>query len=171
MQRSQNNRGFVLIETLIYIVITVVLLTIVIVTLVHFSRINDDLRVTRALHSTVVSVHTNIENTMRVAEGVNEAGSFFDVYNGKLALTMSEDGSSERVFQMSDDDIVFFEDGEFLGPLNPDSIRVSSLFFSPYTEGDAYAIEMTLTLQADFRNGVRAHTFRTLYIPRHIYEE
>jgi len=146
---QNNNAGFTLVETLIYIAIV----GLVSVTLVRFSltisQSSSTTTSTQEVHEGVREVLHTIRQKVYAADSVYVASSTFGVDPGALYLEMSDPTKDPTIFDLdADDGVVRMKEGG--GPfvdLISDALRVDNFVFTNMTgESPRESVRLVMTV-------------------------
>jgi len=144
-----NNAGFTLVETLIYIAIV----GLVSVTLVRFSLVisqsSNTSTSTQEVHESMREVLQIVRQKVHMAESVYTASSTFGADPGVLYLEMSDAAKDPTIFDLSADDGVLRMTEGAASPiqLTGNKLKVENLVFTDVTGGSQKeSIRMALTM-------------------------
>jgi len=147
-----SNRGFSLLEMVVYVAILSAIAVIVVTIVLSFSASWNSLRISRDINASAMSSFERIGRDLRAALDVNTAGSVLNAHPG--ALTLSDTLQTE-----------FFLDGGVLrvrensvdtGALTKESVTVTNLVFRFVTSGSHRGVRIEMTLE-----GVRGAITKT----------
>ena len=159
-----TTRGFSLIEAIIYISILSLLFVVVVHTTIVATKASATSRVKRSL---AVEGHVAIErliSEIRLAHGVNEAGSVFGAHPGILALdtrvSASDNSLIIKTFGLNNSSLEIAEGGAAARPLSSgiDITRLVFYFIDDPNAPPAIRVEMTAE-----------NSFKTLTDTRNFY--
>ncbi|HEY4497169.1 MAG TPA: prepilin-type N-terminal cleavage/methylation domain-containing protein [Candidatus Paceibacterota bacterium] len=129
-----NNKGFTLVEFLIYIgIVSVILVSITFLTIesVLLGAKSDDAVM---LHSSARFAIGRIEEEVRNATNVNEAASVFDVNPGALSLETASPSTNPTIIDVANGILQIKRGTSNAVPLAPSAIRAARLIFSSYSK-------------------------------------
>ena len=156
-----------LIETLIYITVTVI---VTIVTVNMYFSLDDVLlrnKTERALTNAATVTLERLVRDIRAADTVDSGSSTFDVSPGVLVLTT---GVNTTEFSLSGGSIIVEENGVEIGPLTGGDVSVDELIFRHYVGSETELIRVELTLSAVSKAASTTKTYYIGAVPRGSYE-
>lgn len=162
-----NQRGFSLIEVMVYLAVTVLVAGALVSTFVSLNDILFRNKTERELtHSASVSLE-RMTRAIRGADSINTGLSTFGTSPGALTLI---DSGTTTAFYMSGSDLMVSVNGAELGPLTSDVVTVESVVFNRYTGSTTDMVRVALTLSAVGKNSSSTRTFYTSAVLRGSYE-
>lgn len=164
---THRNRGFSLIEMLVYLAILVLITGAGVTTYLSLDTVLLRNKTERILtHSAGVALERMVRD-IRDAEMISGTGSLFGTSPGALAVI---DGPTTTRFYVSAGDVHMSINSVDQGPLTTDSVTVQNLTFTRFTTGDINLIRVALTLSASSTAASSTRTFHTSAILRGNYE-
>lgn len=167
---NTHNKGFTLIEMIIYIVIFSLFSIFTINTLLTMTRTFTETRVNRDLIQSGNTALEKISREIRGAESISPTGSVFGSSYGALALVVP-DGASTKTVQItgSSTGITYSENGGTSQSLLTQTVSVTSLVFRQITTPQGQAIRVEMTLRGTRGTLSRSAPFYTTVIMRGAY--
>jgi len=166
-QKKFLHRGFSLIETLVYIAVTVLVSYAGVTTFLSLNTVLIRNQTERTLgHSANVSLERMVRD-IRSAVSVNVGGSTLGTSPGVLALSQ---GATTTTFSVSGGNVVVAVNGTNLGPLTSDAVTVQNLTFTRYVATTTEMVRVALTLSANSKAASTTRTFYTSAVLRGSYE-
>jgi type II secretory pathway pseudopilin PulG len=167
MRTSHHNRGFSLVEVLVYLSVMVLVAGGLITTFLSLDTVFLRNRTDRELMVSASMTLEQMTRAIRNAESINLAGSSFNTSPGALSLTT---GATTTRFFISGGGIAVSVNGVELGPLTSDDVTVESLIFTHYigTTTELVRVELTLSATSSVASSTRA--FYTSAVLRGTYE-
>ncbi len=161
----KQNRGFTLIETLIYLSLLIVLGAIVINSVFSLFSSYSKIRLTQDMETTAIQVLDKMTRDIHDASGIVDAQSSFGVPSSYVSLSIPTGGggSNTAKYYVAGGKIKFDKNSEYLGDLSLSSVTVNN-FDIDYVNGTSTkALKIELQLQAAVRNSTETlyKTFRT----------
>ncbi len=160
----KQNRGFTLIETLIYLSLLIVLGAIVINSVFSLFSSYSKIRLTQDMETTAIQVLDKMTRDIHASTAVVDAQSSFNVPNGYVSLSIPNGAGTDTVkYYATSSQIKVDKNGVYLGDLSLKSVMVNS-FDIDYVNGTSTkALKIELQLQAAVRNSTETlyKTFRT----------
>ncbi len=142
-------KGFTLIEFLIYITVTTVALVLVgsLTTGIFWGK--TSLATSEEVGQNARLIMERIASAVRNADGINSP--LIGQSDGSLSLSFSDSDRDPTVFSLSGDNIVFTENGGSESQLNSDYVKVTSLNFANVSYEDTPgAVRTVITIE--YRN-------------------
>ncbi|MDZ4284443.1 MAG: hypothetical protein U1A28_01300 [Patescibacteria group bacterium] len=165
--RQKSHRGFLLIETLVYLSVLLAISLVIVGTFLSQRSVFGQARahhiLTQAAESSLERMVFEIENAVQV----DVAGSVFGSHPG--SLTVSTDAGT-RAFYLDGSQLRVREDGVDAGPLTPPSASVQELIFTHYQNAHTEAVRISLRLHIEDRFASTTETFTTMTLLRNSYE-
>lgn len=153
MKRAQ--RGFTLVEIIVYSAIFVLLLGAIVNSVILLSNSYERIKLTKNVQSSGLTAMDRITRDVRSASGVSGTSTVYNVPGGALALIIPDSGGGADTFRyyLSGGRVLLDKNGVLFGPLTADSVNVSSLVFRPVTTGNSSGVKIEMTIeQANFYN-------------------
>ena len=140
---QKTNKGFSLIETIVYVAIfSILLASVSSATSLLFSSYQKTKVVRRIENSAILSMDRMVRD-IRNASSVDAANSVFNVPYGALSLVS---GATTTKYYLSNGQIYVEENGNTLGPMTLSNVNVSSLVFNYISTGTSEAIRVRMTI-------------------------
>jgi len=169
MKIAERKKGMTLVEAVVYIAITVILIVGIVGTVVFVIRTLGDLKASRDVRNSAVTVLERIGRDLRQAESVNGAASSFDSHPGNVLLnTGGTPGTIE--FYIESGGIKVREDGVYLGDLTLLTVTVTNLIFRQTDTTNSEGVKVEITLQNNDGTVVNATSFYTSGVLRGSYQ-
>lgn len=162
-----TQRGFSLIEMLVYIALLVLLSGAVITSIFSLSDVFQRNTHERELADAAVLTLERISREARAATGFNLGASQFDTSPGAVALV---DGPTTTVFSVSGDRMEVAVNGVTEGVLTPEHIAVENVIYSRLQSTSTEALRIALTLSIAEATASTTMTFYTTSVLRNSYE-
>ncbi len=162
--KYSREKGFSVVESIIYLALTALFMVLIIDTLVSISGSYRKLTLARVLsHSASVSME-RMTRELRTASDIDPVGSVFDSDFGRVVLhTTDANGVVGTVlFALEDGAVVLYENGVLTGRLTTLSASTTSLFLHFYDNGTSEALSIDMTLEATRGDETRVESFRTM---------
>ena len=171
LQKHNTRNGLTLVETIIYLAITVVLLVIIVNMSLLFGGSQSRLATARVLNRSAQTALERMTYEIARATSVDIGESSLGVNPGVLGLhtTNNEGDPIMDEFYLVDNTLVLVEDGVVTGALTESDARVTSLVFSRITTLGSEAVRVVFTLEVGSGPLVRTQTFYTTVILRNSY--
>lgn len=142
-----GNRGYTLIEIIVYIAIFGIVALVVINGIIVSMRTFVAARENRILARTSVDMMERMSREIRAATSIEPLSSTLDMSPGTLGVYTIEDEDTTLIeFDLDNGSLILSEDSAEIGSLSTDNITVTSLVFREITttQGTAVRIEMTI---------------------------
>lgn len=164
---TRTHRGFLLIETLVYVAVTVL---VTLVTVNMYFSLDDVLlrnKTERMLTNAATVTLERMVRDIRDAITVDTGGSTLDTSPGVLELTA---GATTTRFFLSGGNVVVEVNGVELGPLTSDDVIVEDLLFRHYVGPNTEFVRVEMTLSAASKAASTTKTYYTSAVLRGSYE-
>lgn len=170
---TASQKGFSLIETILYVVIMAVILTTIALFLLNLLNARAKTRAISEVLAGAYLVEQRLSEAVRHAQAIRTNESVFGSDPGVLSLEMVDAGRNPTVFSLTANDGQFqvAEAGGAASVVTPDSINVSNLVFTNLTGPDDVGIvQVQFTIQTLAGAGSQAFIYdqafqTTLRIP------
>lgn len=168
MRRQYSNiqRGFSLLEMLIYISILTITAVIVVDILLSTAKSYNSFKISRSINSTVSTSLERMTREIRAADDVLLIGSTFDTHPGRLTLQIA---STTSEFYLDGNVLKIKEGGIDAGSLTSSKLSVDNLVFRLLDNGVSKAVRIEMTLLGTERNITKAKTFYSFAVLRNSY--
>lgn len=170
-RRHTAQKGFTIIELLVYIVVLIIVIGAVMSAIVgvarSYARISANQHITRSAKFLLERMTREI----RDATEINGAESTLGSNPGTLVLDIFPSGASERQvgFISSGNTVLLEEDGVVTGTLLDEEVSVTNLVFMQVTTTESVGVTINLTLEASTGTGTTTATFQTTAVLRGSY--
>lgn len=165
--KRRHERGFSLIETLVYLAVMVLAAGAVVTTYLSLDTVLVRNKTDRELtHAATVSMERMVRS-IQSADSVNTGLSTLGTSPGVLTL---EHGTTTTRFFMSGSELKISENGVDKGALTSNAVEVESLTFTRYTNSATELVRVALTLSASSKAASSTRTFYTSAVLRNSYE-
>lgn len=162
-QVNLKNKGFSILEVLIYVTILTFALIFVFLSITYVSRSFKTLKSDRALTTSSVSAMDRMVREIRRSELV-DASSVLDTSPGRLVLQ-----PGNLTFYVEDGKLKLQEGTEVLGSLTFPDAEVTNLIFRKITTTESEAIKIELALQTEVGDSVKSKNFYSTAVLRNSY--
>lgn len=168
-----NERGFSLIETIVYLLLMGVILSAIALFLLHLTNARAKTMVISEVLSAAYLIEERLSEAVRHADSIRLADSTFATDPGVLSLNMIDASREPTVFSLTADNGQFqvAEAGAGAITLTPADVHVTNLVFTNLTGTDDIGIiQVQFTLEISSASGARAFFYdqafqTTLRIP------
>ncbi|MFT5280676.1 MAG: type II secretory pathway pseudopilin PulG [Flavobacteriaceae bacterium] len=168
--RMVNQKGYTLVEIIVYVVIFSFVGVALINVLINLTTNFAITRINRTLQETGTSVLSRIENEVNNAYTVDVVYSNLGGHPGDLYIYKDEFESNTLVRFYIDNDVVYIsEDDSLLGPLSSSSVDIDNLIFDHIVTSQGQALRVSLSLSASQGSITRSADFFTTLILRESY--
>lgn len=165
--RRIQTRGFTLIETMVYLAVTVLVAGALVTSFLSLDTVLLRNKTERELaHSASVSLE-RIVREIRTAESINLTASAFGTTTGALSLVASP---TTTRFYLSNGDLWVSTNGTPIGPLTSDAVETRAFSVHRYVGNNTEMVRIGLTLSASSKAASSTRTFYTSAILRGTYE-
>lgn len=158
---SETQKGFTLVEIIIYIVVLVGMISSIVAVLVTLSRTENGITSSLAVSESAVSVIERFTHEMHVATSINTSTSTFNVNPGILELNSVDSNNNPRTvdFFVSNGAVHFNQNGVDQGSLTSANVTVTNLTFILTSTTTVAAVHIKLGLQSGTSTAYRSETF------------
>ncbi|MFA6158688.1 MAG: prepilin-type N-terminal cleavage/methylation domain-containing protein [Candidatus Paceibacterota bacterium] len=174
MSRASNfsyERGFTLVETLIYTALVALLLLVIVQMVLSSAASYRHSNAYLDINSAALSAFGAFSRDIRQAVSVDATSSALDMASGRLFLnTKDANGETGTVeLYLNAGKVRVDQDGLYLGDLTPSNITVSNLTFRLLTAATTSAVRVEMTVAPRERAQVPALSFYGTYVLRASY--
>lgn len=170
---KKNNRGYGLVELIFYVAIFSITSVLV---------LNSILTMVNAFKET--SANNHLVQASKILERISREIRNAEIYSiDGNSITLTDTDATSVNFTFSNNDILLYESGTLLGPLNPANVRITSMSFSPvvsvrngatYDAGNvdplgSSAVKVAITMQSNRFGLIKEKTFYTTIVLRESY--
>lgn len=164
---STGQKGFTLIETLVYIAVLVLIGIAIVMTYLSLDAVLLRNEVERELTSTAEFTLERMLREIREADSIDAGLSTLGSSPGRLTL---ETTSTTTTFSVSGGRVYVSVNGTSVGPLTPSNVTVQSLIFRRYQSADTLMIRIGLSLRTQNKFATTVRTYYTSAVLRGTYE-
>lgn len=150
MNNKQTQRGFSLVEMLVYIAILLIVSTASVTFMISLNDFVSQYRVETALYRSSTSAMEQILVALRQADSYDAIGSVTADADGVLSIA---NGATSTVIARNTDELELTIDGVVYGNMLADSVDVTSFYVYEYAVGEGNMVRVRLSLTATV-NGV-----------------
>jgi len=156
-----KNKGFSLLEMLVYISILVLLLGVIMNITVSIVRSHRAIKASRSIENSAIISLERITREVRGTNTVNIASSIFDTSPGKLVLNSTDDGGNPRTveFYLASGTLFLKENGVDVGPLSQSDAEVESLTFRLFSNVEFVGVRVEMTIESGTSTYYRSGSF------------
>ena len=164
----KNQKGFSLVEMLVYISILTLLLALVVSIIISLTSSQRSIKSQRSIDNSAIVGLERIVREIRLASQVNTSASIFDSSPGVLVLEGDDvDGNPRTVeFYISDGQVILRENGIDIGPVTQPEAVVTTLIFRLSTDPNSVGIRTELALESGTSTHYRSNNFYTFAVLR-----
>ena len=136
----RTQRGFTLIESLIYIALFVMVSTAAFIALTHYYALFQQYQVRQALFHTGTNVMERVLLELREADDIDQDQSVWTVGQGSLVFIVDE----EQRELILEDDVLELRTPDQVIALNDELVRIDAFTLYPYTNNDTTLVRVRL---------------------------
>ena len=168
MARPLKQKGFSILEMLIYISILVLMLAVVMNAIVAVTRSERLIKSLRQIEDSAVLAIERIGREVRGAESVNTGSSTLGAHPGRLVLEGLDDAGSPRTveFYLSDGRLILKENGADVGPLTQADAVITNLVFRYFSGASSAGVRTEMTLESGTSTSYRSEKFYSTAVIR-----
>lgn len=158
----KNEKGFTLIEMVVFIGITVFVVAIITSLLITYVRAYVTFGAASRINTAALSAGERITREIKLANNVDVAGSVFGTHPGKLVLNTTSGGAPAVIeFFLDSTTLKIKQDGVILGALTQSGVDVDRLIFSNVSIGNAQLVRVEIDISTVVGSSTRSATFIT----------
>jgi len=161
MFKSSKNKGFSLVEMLVYISILVLMLGVVMGVTVSIVRSQRAVKASRDIESSVILSLERLSREIRLSDSVDINSSVFDSNPGRLVLESLDENENPRTveFYILSGAIILRENGADVGALSQSDANVTSLIFRLFSDAEDVGIRTELEIESGTSTYYRSNNF------------
>lgn len=162
MNRSRSfNKGFSLVEIILYVVILVSMLAIIMNVIVSVAKSDRLIRSARNIEASAVSALERITHEARGMDTIDVASSVLGTHPGRLSLDGEDASGNPRSveFYLSSGKVMMSENGTVIGGLTSDDATVTSLVFTRFATSTTEGVRTAITIVSGTSTGYRSNNF------------
>jgi prepilin-type N-terminal cleavage/methylation domain-containing protein len=165
MKTSLNNRGFSLIEMLVYLSVLAIILIVIINIVLSYTTSYRTLSVNRIIEHSAMNAMERMTRDIRAANSIDSANSTFGTNPGVLTIISTHSGfSTTTKFYVSSNKLNIDVNSSFLGPLTASNVVVSNLTFTLLTGSTTNAIKIDMTVDASNGTVSKSRTYHSTIV-------
>ncbi len=146
-QKKKNEKGFSLVETIIYIGLMSLILFCLISLISSATRTYLFLKSSRNIERSAINVMDSLNDKTNTSSKIDIPNTVFDNATGSISLILySGNNSTTNRIYLSNGQVMWSKNGVLLGPLSLSDVRVTSLTFRNMTNStfNGFKVEMTI---------------------------
>lgn len=159
-----TQRGFTLIEMLVYIAVLLTSTAALLIMLFSLDDLFLQYRANQILHANATTIMQRLTYDMRHAESA--VGSVWASHPGRLEL---QRGATTTVYQMDGDELVVSVNGRQQGTLTDAAVSVPSAIYYHYDNGATELVRARLELMVEYEGFSKTRVFRTAAVMNGTY--
>lgn len=165
MQTKFKNRGYTLVEAIIYVSILSIFFIVIINSLLSFTRPYKEILVLRTIERSGLESMEKMAREIRAATTIDLGNSTFGVDPGELTLISNVNGvSTSTNFFVENGILRAYVNGVYLGPLTNSTTTVSSLIFRRLSNSVSEAVKIDMTIQMSFGSVTKSKSYHSTVI-------
>lgn len=155
------NRGFTLVEMVIYIGILVSILLLIVSFIISFGKAYNVLKTTIHINNSAVVSFERMIREIRLASDVDMVASTLGTYPGHLVLITTDVSSAPITleFYINSGVLILRQDSVDVGPLTRSDVTVTNLVFRLSDNGTSKAIKIEMTLESTIVSTTKSKNF------------
>ncbi|MEK7185369.1 MAG: prepilin-type N-terminal cleavage/methylation domain-containing protein [Patescibacteria group bacterium] len=172
--KNNNKKGFSLVETLVYIGLTALVLVVIVNVLVSITRAQRNIKASRAVEETLVTSFDRMVREIREARTIDPTSNLgvnLVVNAGGLVLNSVDSSEDPRTIEFFVDQGILKveENGVVVGPLMPNSARITSLIFKSVNNSNTDAVRIEMAVESGQDDSLKSSSLTTTTILRGSY--
>ena len=170
----KNNKGFSLVEIIIYLAIMVVIALAVVQSIILVVKSNKQSFVSNNIKNSAVSALEEMTRDIRNATSIDLASSTLKAANGRLQLNSTDTFGNQKVttFYLRSNVLMInasSSSGVLAGPITFSGTKVLSLKFIPITTQSSSAVKIEMVIESNNQGVVEDQNFYSTTILRGSY--
>jgi Tfp pilus assembly protein PilV len=171
MKTKQNQKGFTLIELVVYVAGLVILSGVMVLIIIQFYMLYKEIIAVPRADRTGLTLVDRITKEIRSGDQIDTLNSQFNTTDGIIEFDSEENGSTvARRFYVENGIVKFSENGGTAVSLSPKDLYVSNFQFKLVSTSVSQAVRFDLELQFMTRNGTETKPYTGFSILRESYE-
>jgi len=161
MKSILKNKGFSILEMLIYVSILTIMLAVIMGVTISIIRSVRVVNALREIESSAIVSFERISRETRLADSIDLAESDFDVADGRLVLIgVDEDNNPRTVeFYLDDGSLMVEENGVEPGSLTQAEAEVTSLIFRHFSGENSEGVRTEISIESGTSTHYRSDNF------------
>lgn len=145
------NRGYTLVETIVYAALFVVLMAAIVNSTILLSSSYSAIKEVKNTQNAALSVMDQMTRHIRASESIDGAGTFYNTSSGSVLLNTVDEGGQVRTvkFYLTGDRIMMDKDGAVFGPLTQNVVEVDSFVLRPIDTGNSIGVKIELQINGE----------------------
>jgi Tfp pilus assembly protein PilW len=170
MQDGRKQRGFTLVEAIIYVALLVLVVTVVIVSIVAMVRSQRNVKNHILIQESVAVSFDRMIREIHDAISVDISSSL-NTNPGRLILNGVDSTGDSRVveFYVNGGRLVMREDGSDVGPLTVSGVTINNIVFRHIDTASTDAVKIEMTLSSGTGGEAKSESFYTTGVLRSSY--
>jgi type II secretory pathway component PulJ len=149
MKLKFYNKGFSLVEMLVYISVLTIIFVVIVETLLSFTSSYHRLAALRSLDHTATDSLERVTRDIRNATSIDAVNSVFGGTAGALSVVATQNSiSTTTKFYLASQALDVNVNGTLVGPLTNTNVAVTALTFTSLTSTNSTAVKVDMTLAA-----------------------
>jgi type II secretory pathway pseudopilin PulG len=170
MPKINKQRGFTLIETLIYIVGFVLLVSAISTLLFNMYRWYDQVTIVSRTDQAGVTLVDHIVRDLRSGQSINIASSTFDVAIGSISIvSRASAATTTKYYMVQNGRIIYSENGGATSYVSPADSSVTKLLFKQINTPISTAIHIELELTYMLHGATTSRSYSDIAVMRNTY--
>ncbi len=162
METKYKNKGYTMVEMVIYIAIMSIVLLLIVNTVLSLTKSYRDLYALRIVDSTAVDSMERMTREIRGATSVDTTNSVFNTDPGVLTLVSTLGSTSTTTkFYISNGALKMDINGSYFGPLSDVDATIDSLTFAKLDSGISTAVKIDMTVSGRSGLAVKTKNYHT----------
>ena len=164
---KNNNKGFSLVEIIVYFGLLAIISTLVIGNIITLFKNYNIVRANQDIEYNAITILDKLTRDARDARSVNISDSSFSVAQGAVSLNIgsstNDTSSSTAKFYLSNNKVKYMKDGVGFGNLSTDSVTVSNfkIYYINSSSTEAIKVELNLEVTPHLHTATISKNFYT----------
>ena len=163
----KNNKGYSMVELLIYVSLMAVIILVVVNTVISFTKTYKEVGALRAVEHSANDAMERMTRDIRAASTITNAYSTLGTSPGVLTIVATANTvSTTTKFYIQNNILKMDINGVYYGPLSLSNAQVTNLVFNDLNSGISHAVKIDMTIQATVGTITKTKTYHSTIILR-----
>jgi len=169
--KKSKQKGFSLVEMIIYIAITSLVMIVIVDVILTVSRSNKQSVVYNNVKNSAISSLEKIVRETRSSISIDVGQSVFDSEDGALFLNSKDQNGDPKTikFYIENDLLVVDVNGARFGPLTTNGTKVSGIIFNLFDTGNSKAVKIKIGIEGEKNGFTKNEDFYSTVVLRGSY--
>ena len=161
----KNNKGYSLVELVIYVSLMAIIILVVVNTVLSFTKTYKEVGALRIVEHSGEDAMERMTREIRGATSIDNANSTLGTSPGVLTLISGPSGATKVTkFYVQNYILKMDINGSYYGPLSLSNASVTSMTFRDLSSGISHAVKLDLTIQGTSGTITKTKTYHSTII-------